>query len=70
MPRTMPTEKPSPETMPLSDAALELRRDYHRALKDMLEGTLSGRRNERGRWIVTVESVEREKARIAKQRRG
>jgi len=45
--------------LPLSDVALRLSKAYNVALNMLLRGDLVGRKNERGRWMVTLESVER-----------
>lgn len=47
------------ETMALLDAALALKLGYLTARHWLLTGRLDGWRTERGRWVVTRESVQR-----------
>jgi hypothetical protein len=43
--------------MPLSDAALALKRSYDQVMRLMHVGALEGRRSPTGRWLVSRASV-------------
>jgi len=45
--------------IPLSEAALRLRLSVQATLSKTLRGELTGRRDERGRWLVDSDSVQR-----------
>ena len=45
--------------MTVTDAAHRLARSYNQTMRLVLRQELQGRRDERGRWLVTTESVER-----------
>ena len=48
----------------LSDAAHRLKKSYQVTLDMLLRGHLEGRRDARGRWVVTEESVTRAGAEV------
>jgi predicted site-specific integrase-resolvase len=53
------THTPTECLVPLATAAMRLKVSWHRAWMWMLQGRLTGRRLETGRWAVTEQSLRR-----------
>ena len=45
--------------VPLTVGGVRLRASYRKVLDLMMTGKIEGRRDERGRWLVSVASIER-----------
>ena len=54
--------------IPLAEAALRLKRRYHAARDLVLSGTLTWRRDDAGRWLVSLASVEALEAQVAQSK--
>jgi hypothetical protein len=52
------TAIPQPQDLPLTRAAMQLKRPYNTVLRLVLTGVLRGRQSNEGRWYVEEASLE------------